>query len=219
MAYKATNSASIPVNNTRFYTQQAKRLLDLSLAVAGLIVTGPLFAILGVILLVTQGRPIIFKHQRIGVDGAKFDCLKFRTMVVDAERVLYDLLRNDPSAAAEWQANQKLARDPRITRLGNFMRRTSLDELPQLWNVILGDMSIVGPRPIVEDEIPRYKNDFKYYAAVRPGITGLWQTTGRNNCPYPERVALDRKYALNWDVYLDLTIILRTFVAVFSGSR
>ncbi len=163
----------------------------------------------------------MFRHKRIGLDGRQFDCLKFRTMVVDADRVLHDLLRSDALAAAEWSVSRKLTDDPRITRLGNIMRRSSLDELPQLWNVIVGDMSIVGPRPIVAAEIQRYNSDFVYYTAVRPGITGLWQTSGRSDCSYAERVALDRDYVSNWSLKRDLAIIVRTVPAVLwqEGSR
>lgn len=206
---------------TKSLTRNLKRFFDVLLALFGLFVLSPMILVLCVVLFVTQGRPIMFRHKRIGLDGRQFDCLKFRTMVVDADRVLHDLLRSDALAAAEWSVSRKLTDDPRITRLGNIMRRSSLDELPQLWNVIVGDMSIVGPRPIVAAEIQRYNSDFVYYTAVRPGITGLWQTSGRSDCSYAERVALDRDYVSNWSLKRDLAIIVRTVPAVLwqEGSR
>jgi len=135
-------------------------------------------------------------------------------MVVGSEAVLAELLERDPNARSEWEASRKLSRDPRITALGNFLRKTSLDELPQLFNVLAGDMSLVGPRPVVPDELTRYGDRVAYYLAVRPGLTGLWQVSGRNNCTYDERVALDSDYVERWGLGSDLLILFRTIPAV-----
>ncbi len=164
-----------------------------------------------------DGGPALFGHERIGAGGNPFSCLKFRTMLVDADAVLNELLATDPAAAAEWTATQKLRDDPRITWIGRVLRRTSLDELPQLLNVLRLEMSLVGPRPIVRREIPRYAEDIAYYYETRPGITGLWQVSGRNNTSYSHRVELDRWYAKNWTLWQDLTILLRTVPAVLAA--
>jgi undecaprenyl-phosphate galactose phosphotransferase len=139
-----------------------------------------------------------------------FDCLKFRTMVPDAAGVLKQLLDTNPGARAEWGRDFKLKDDPRITSIGAFLRRTSLDELPQLWNVLKGEMSLVGPRPIIEVELERYGEEVGYYLETRPGITGLWQISGRNNTSYDDRVALDCWYVRNWSLWYDLVILVKT---------
>jgi exopolysaccharide production protein ExoY len=200
---------------------RVKRAFD---AVFALLLMGflfPVFIALILVLLVTQGQPVIFRHERIGLGGRRFFCLKFRTMVVDSDKVLQSFLGSDPKAAADWTIHHKLAVDPRITPIGKILRRTSMDELPQLWNVFLGDMSLVGPRPIVNSEIRKYAGDFAFYKAVKPGITGLWQVCGRSDCPYEERVRLDRDYVVNWSLGRDFVILLRTIPAVVlqKGSR
>ncbi|WBQ14333.1 sugar transferase [Hyphomonadaceae bacterium BL14] len=161
-----------------------------------------------------DGGPAVFAHTRIGKGGRWFKCLKFRTMVVDAEQRLSDLLNTDPEAAAEWAKDQKLSRDPRITALGRFLRKSSLDELPQLINILKGEMSVVGPRPIVAEEVVRYADLFEAYTSVKPGVTGLWQVSGRNDVPYEARVRLDAHYAAHWTVLGDIWIILKTVPAV-----
>jgi lipopolysaccharide/colanic/teichoic acid biosynthesis glycosyltransferase len=147
-----------------------------------------------------------------------FECLKFRTMVPDADRELHTLLESNEELKAEWIQNHKLKDDPRITAIGRFLRRTSLDELPQLWNVLRGDMSLVGPRPIVREELLRYGRSASVYLAVKPGITGLWQTTGRNNTDYRRRVAMDVYYVRNQSLWLDAYILLRTTGVVLGGT-
>lgn len=161
----------------------------------------------------SQG-PVFFAQERIGQYGRIFPCYKFRTMFVHADEKLQSLLERDPDAQKEWESSFKLKEDPRITKAGRFLRRTSLDELPQLWNVIRGDMSLVGPRPIVHEEIEKYGPYFKEYDQVRPGITGLWQVSGRSNVDYGERVRMDSWYVHNWSVWIDMMLLWRTIKAV-----
>jgi exopolysaccharide production protein ExoY len=194
------------------------RLLDVALALAVLIFTLPLTVTIAFLIKIADGGPAMFAQHRMGKNGATFRCWKFRSMVVDAEARLQDLLATDEAARREWEADQKLRRDPRITRIGAFLRKSSLDELPQLLNVLLGDMSVVGPRPIVEAEIIRYGRSFRSYCAVRPGITGLWQVSGRNDVSYDRRVALDRLYARSKTVGLDIAILFKTIPAVLMRS-
>jgi lipopolysaccharide/colanic/teichoic acid biosynthesis glycosyltransferase len=165
-----------------------------------------------------DGGPVVYSQRRIGLGGRLFDCLKFRSMVPDADDRLREVLAHDPAARAEWEHYQKLARDPRITPIGKLIRATSLDELPQLINVWRGEMSIVGPRPIMTDQIALYGEHFGDYCMLRPGITGLWQIGGRNNCTFAERVRLDMEYARTWSVLGDLQIILLTIPAVLAGK-
>ncbi|HZS83352.1 MAG TPA: sugar transferase [Stellaceae bacterium] len=193
-----------------------KRLLDLAGAGLALLFLGPLLLLIA-LLLKLEGGSVFFRHRRIGLNGARFDCLKFRTMVPDAEAALQKLLACDARARSEWDCNFKLRSDPRITRLGRFLRKTSLDELPQLINVLRGEMSLVGPRPIVEEEIARYGSAIRLYFSVRPGITGLWQISGRNDVDYRARVTLDASYARDWSLMKDLMIILRTVQVVLAG--
>lgn len=168
-----------------------------------------------------DGLPVFFAHYRVGQDGKLFRCLKFRTMYRESEQMLAALLRDDPVARAEWQKDQKLTHDPRITPLGHFLRRTSLDELPQLFNVLRGDMSLVGPRPITVGELTRYGRVRWHYLSVRPGMTGLWQVSGRNNTSYDERVALDRQYVETHSLWMDLRILVKTIGVVVArdGAR
>lgn len=166
------------------------------------------------LLILASGRPILYKHWRIGKDKKRFQCLKFRTMVRDADQRLKEILTTDCEAAREWEMNHKLRDDPRVTWFGEFLRRSSIDELPQLWNVIRGDMSLVGPRPIVEDELRRYGNRATYYQSVRPGLTGLWQVSGRNDVTYSRRVAFDTLYVRRMTLAVDLWILWRTLGVV-----
>jgi undecaprenyl-phosphate galactose phosphotransferase len=191
-----------------------KRLFDLAASAAIIVALWWLYAYLYLRVRAT-GDPAIYGHERIGRHGKKFLCYKFRTMVPDAERVLRDLLASDPNAAAEWERDFKLKSDPRITPIGAFLRRTSLDELPQIWNVIRGDMSLVGPRPIVESELERYGEGAWLYLETRPGITGMWQVSGRNDTSYAERVSLDMWYVRNWSLWYDMVVLLKTVRIVF----
>ena len=195
----------------------AKRLLD----VGGAIVLGVVFAplILVIVFLMRRGGgSVIYKHRRVGRGGKTFACLKFRTMVPTADQVLRELLENDPELRAEWVRDHKLRHDPRVTRLGRFLRRTSLDELPQLLNVLRGEMSLVGPRPVVREELLRYGRNVGTYLAAKPGITGLWQVTGRNDTDYRRRVVLDTYYVRNQNLLLDLYILVKTTGVVLGGN-
>lgn len=194
--------------------EASKRALDILIAATALVFLAPLMILVALLIRMGDRGPAIFAHTRIGRGGAAFKCYKFRSMVTDADARLKALLAEDPEAAAEWARDQKLRCDPRITPIGAFLRKTSLDELPQLFNVLKGEMSIVGPRPIVLSEVARYGDSFADYAGVNPGITGLWQVSGRSDTTYAERVALDRRYARTWTVLGDVMIILKTIPAV-----
>jgi len=184
-----------------------------ALALLLLPILAPVIAVLWV-LVKLDGGPGFFSHVRVGRDGRRFRCWKLRTMVPDAEAVLKVHLAENPEAAAEWQRDYKLRQDPRITRIGKFLRRTSLDELPQIWNVLMREMSLVGPRPITAAEVSKYGPHFDKCFAVRPGITGLWQTRGRNETTYKARVQYDSLYAQNASLLLDLAIIVMTAASV-----
>jgi len=191
-----------------------KRTLDIVVAGATLVLLAPLMLLVAALIYVTMGRPIFFPQRRIGLGGKSFPCFKFRTMVNNAEAVLGVHLKQNPEAANEWRQRQKLAYDPRVTGLGRLLRQSSIDELPQLFSVLSGYMSCVGPRPIVEQEIYRYGNYWNEYVRARPGLTGAWQVSGRNRLAYATRVSLDRWYVRSWSIWLDLWILLRTIPAV-----
>jgi len=195
--------------------------LNQAAALILLAMLSPLMLIVAWLIWRRDGAPIFFGHYRVGLDGRLFRCLKFRSMLLDADRALADLLRDDPAARAEWERDQKLTNDPRITPVGHFLRKTSLDELPQLFNVLRGEMSLVGPRPITVGELPRYGRARWHYLSVRPGITGLWQVSGRNNTSYEERVALDRRYVEQRSMAGDVGILLKTVRVVLlrEGAR
>jgi undecaprenyl-phosphate galactose phosphotransferase len=191
--------------------------LDALAASLILIVVAPVMA-LAAILVKLDGGPVFYAQQRIGRGGKTFPCLKFRSMSVRSQELLNDLLLRDPDAAKEWAETRKLRHDPRVTWVGAFLRKASIDELPQLFNVLRGEMSLVGPRPIVEQEVPRYAENIAYYHAVRPGLTGLWQVSGRSSVSYDSRVQLDVAYVQNWSLMRDLVILLKTIPAVLQGS-
>lgn len=194
-----------------------KRAFDVVFAFVAIVGLMPLFVGCCILAWATSPGPVLFRHRRVGLGGRQFECLKFRTMEVDAERRLQEYLDGDPDALREWQEKHKLTNDPRITPFGRFMRRTSLDELPQLVNVLRGDMSVVGPRPIVNEEVEKYQEHFGLYAAGRPGLTGLWQVSGRNTTTYAERVGYDVEYLRNWSLVRDLRIIIVTIAHVVDG--
>ncbi|WP_261666942.1 undecaprenyl-phosphate galactose phosphotransferase WbaP [Erwinia mallotivora] len=186
-----------------------KRAFDIVGAMAIMLALMPALAVL-IFLVSRDGGSPIYGHERVGLNGRKFKCLRFRSMVVNSKEVLEEVLRNDPVARAEWDKDFKLKNDPRITRVGHFIRKTSLDELPQLWNVIRGEMSLVGPRPVIEDELERYAGDVDYYYMAKPGMTGLWQVSGRNDVDYETRVYFDSWYVKNWSLWNDIAILFKT---------
>jgi Undecaprenyl-phosphate galactose phosphotransferase WbaP len=186
------------------------RVLDISLILLAAPYIILAFLILAIFIKLDSPGPVFFRQIRIGQFGRKFAVYKFRTMARNAERVLQDYLNQSPELKAEWLSTHKLKQDPRVTRLGALLRRSSLDELPQLWNILIGDMSLVGPRPIVDAEVEKYGKCFELYIQVRPGLTGLWQVSGRNNTTYERRVELDEYYVRNQSVKLYLEILWKT---------
>ncbi len=198
--------------------QFVKRALDLLLTIPILILLSPLFALIGLGIRLTSRGPVLYGHSRHGREGGSFNALKFRTMFQNGDSILLECFQNHPDELAAWQRDHKLRNDPRVTPVGKFLRRCSLDELPQLVNVLLGHMSLVGPRPIVAAEVSKYGRGYDLYTRVRPGITGLWQVSGRNNTTYQERVSLDEYYVRNWSIWLDAYILVRTIKAVWSAE-
>ena len=192
----------------------AKRLTDVVIASIALVALAPLMLTIAALVRLTMGGPAIFAHTRVGLNGRAFRCYKFRTMINGAEDHLSHYLTQNPELNRQWQEAQKLGRDPRITTFGALLRKSSLDELPQLFNVLRGDMSCVGPRPIVSTELDRYGADVQHYLRSRPGLTGLWQISGRSNVSYGKRVVLDSLYVRNWSMLLDLAILIRTIPAL-----
>ncbi|HAB2581573.1 TPA_asm: undecaprenyl-phosphate galactose phosphotransferase [Salmonella enterica subsp. enterica serovar Enteritidis] len=186
-----------------------KRTFDIVCSIMILIIASPLMIYLWY-KVTRDGGPAIYGHQRVGRHGKLFPCYKFRSMVMNSQEVLKELLANDPIARAEWEKDFKLKNDPRITAVGRFIRKTSLDELPQLFNVLKGDMSLVGPLPIVSDELERYCDDVDYYLMAKPGMTGLWQVSGRNDVDYDTRVYFDSWYVKNWTLWNDIAILFKT---------
>jgi len=190
------------------------RAIDVTVALTLLVLTLPMLVLLALAIWMQDGGFPIFAHRRIGRGGRSFPCLKFRSMVPDSSARLAHLLETDPAARAEWQRDHKLRVDPRVTTIGRVLRKTSLDEVPQLLNVVLGHMSLVGPRPIIESEVANYGRYFRHYCSVRPGITGLWQVSGRNDTTYRRRVVLDTVYSRSKSIRTDLFVLTRTIPAV-----
>jgi len=196
-----------------------KRSFDVVVSAALLIAVLPLFAIISVLVRLTDGNDVLYRQRRIGCGGKPFQCLKFRTMVLNGDEVLDQYLQANPEDAENWKKYRKLKHDPRILGfVGQFLRKKSLDELPQLINVLRGEMSLVGPRPVTEVEYDSYYKDTAVYTQARPGITGLWQISGRNEITFEERVALDRSYVKNWSLQNDLSILVKTPVVVVTGA-
>ncbi len=191
-----------------------KRVFDVTIASTTLILMAPTMILIALLILVTTGGPVFFVQQRVGFNRRLFGCLKFRTMVVDAGDRLAAYLAENPEAAQAWRERQKLKNDPRVTWLGHILRKSSLDELPQLFNVLRGEMSCIGPRPVPQDELKRYGNHDSDYAKAKPGLTGMWQVNGRSNTSYAHRVKCDRYYVRRWSVALDFKILFRTVPAV-----
>ena len=198
-----------------------KQVLDRALALAAFVMLSPFFVVVPVLVKLTSRGPVFYRQSRLGKRGRPIRVWKFRSMYADADERLKAILDADPVRRAEWEANFKLANDPRVTPLGKFLRRTSIDEFPQLFNVFAGDMALVGPRPIVEKEVPFYGPAYETFSSVKPGITGLWQASGRSDTDYARRVALDVHYVLNWSPWMDVWILFRTVYAVafMRGAR
>jgi Undecaprenyl-phosphate galactose phosphotransferase WbaP len=193
------------------------RVLDISLILLAAPYIVLAFLLIMTLILLDSGAPVFYRQTRIGRYGRRFNIYKFRTMVNNADQLLQRYLEQSPELEAEWLATQKLKKDPRVTRMGSILRKTSLDELPQLWNILIGDMSFIGPRPIVDAEIEKYGNCFELYKQVRPGLTGLWQVSGRNDISYTRRVELDEYYILNRSASLDVQILVKTVSVVIGG--
>lgn len=212
--------AALEVRNNLRSTRSrmVKRTLDITLVLIGALVALPVMLIIALAIRLDSKGSAVYRARRIGVDGRMFDCLKFRSMYQDADQRLKDILASDPALREEFEATHKLKDDPRVTRVGNFLRKTSLDELPQIWNVLIGDMALVGPRPIVTAEIEKYGEIFEVYKQVRPGITGYWQVHGRSDTTYEERVNMDLFYVSNWSPWLDLVILIKTVDVVLRGK-
>ena len=191
-----------------------RRLLDVAATGLIVLILAPLLLLIAFLIWVEDGGAVLFRHERIGRGGETFHCLKFRSMAMDADELLKQLLAQDEASRLQWSADHKLRQDPRVTRIGRVLRASSLDELPQLFNILRGEMRLVGPRPIIAQEISRYGGRYAHYCACRPGLTGLWQVSGRSDVSYRRRVALDTWYARNRCLSLDLKILARTVPAV-----
>lgn len=202
----------------RLVERALKRLFDLSVSLVLLIALTPLFAVLALAVKCSSPGPILFSQPRVGRLGREFRFYKFRSMRVDSEHALASFLDSDPKAMELWRRYQKIDRDPRVTSFGHIIRRSSLDELPQLFNVLMGDMSLVGPRPCMVDQRELYGHQWAVYCSVRPGLTGLWQVSGRSKLTYAQRVALDTEYVSSWSFGLDLKILLSTVRVVITGD-
>ena len=195
-----------------------KRCFDIFACLVGGIIFAPILGVITLLVKLSSPGPAVFSHQRVGEHGILFPCYKFRTMVTNGDEVLNQYFAHHPEAKFEWERDFKLKDDPRVTKMGVWLRKTSLDELPQLLNVIRGEMSLVGPRPIIQAEVPRYEEYINDYYIVKPGITGLWQVSGRSDIDYPERVRMDSWYVRNWSVWLDMVILVKT-VGVVTAKR
>ncbi|MDB5879671.1 MAG: UDP-phosphate galactose phosphotransferase [Variovorax sp.] len=214
----APSASRAPPRRLSFGQRVIKRSLDIVGALAFFALFAPLLLAIALGVGLSSGWPVHFRQTRMGRDGRRFHFYKFRSMVPDAERVLKELLDRDPDARAEWNAFQHLKNDPRITRIGRYLRKSSFDEFPQFWNVLVGDMSLVGPRPCLERQASMFGDAWGHYCAVRPGISGLWQVSGRNRLTFAQRVELDVDYVEIWSIWLDLSILLRTTRAVIAGD-
>lgn len=191
-----------------------KRAIDVTASAAALVLLAPLMLVVAACIWATMGGPVIFSQRRVGYGGKTFACYKFRSMINDSQRVLSEHLASNPQAAEEWLRTRKLKSDPRVTRLGHMLRKSSIDELPQLFNILLGHMSCVGPRPVMPDETERYGDYIAFYLRARPGLTGLWQVSGRSRLTYQDRVRLDARYVGEWSLWGDTKIMLRTLPAL-----
>ena len=197
-----------------------KRLFDILFSLSVLILFAPVYLLLAFLIALSSSGPIFYVQERVGKNRKRFYCLKFRTMVENADDILLEIMENSPHLRQEFEDNFKLKQDPRITGIGRFLRMTSLDEFPQFWNVLKGDMSVVGPRPLVEEELPRYGRHINKILTIRPGITGLWQVSGRNDIPYPRRVQIDLYYANDKNLWMDMWILFKIIgVVIFPKNN
>ncbi|MDE1157505.1 MAG: sugar transferase [Neorhizobium sp.] len=216
----ATRSAGSPFSSTDQASTAlpigglVKRSFDVTAAACALVIFSPIFLMIMALVKYTDKGPAFYGHTRIGHNGRTFKCLKFRTMAVNGDELLRKHLRNNPQATDEWRQTRKLKDDPRVTAVGRVLRKLSLDELPQLINIIRGDMSVVGPRPVVDEELQVYDQSAIFYLQTRPGLTGLWQISGRNDVSYETRIAFDTHYVQNWSMVRDIAIIMKTIPAV-----
>ncbi|MES5097771.1 sugar transferase [Agrobacterium sp. BA1120] len=216
----ATRSAVSPLSSSDEFDVSfpiggiAKRSFDVSSALLALLVLSPIFLMIMALVKFSDRGPAFYGHRRVGHNGRSFHCLKFRTMVMNGDEVLRQYLSANPDAAEEWKSTRKLKDDPRVTAIGTVLRKLSLDELPQLINIIRGEMSVVGPRPVVDEELNYYESAASYYLSTRPGLTGLWQISGRNDVSYKARVDFDTQYVRNWSMMQDVFIIVKTIPAV-----
>lgn len=201
-------------NLPRISTSSLKRCFDIFGASIGIIVLSPLMLLLSGLIKLSDGGSVFYGHRRIGRNGSTFNCLKFRTMAANSDELLANYLSANEFARIEWNQDRKLKNDPRVTSIGVVLRSLSLDEIPQLFNILLGEMSLVGPRPVVSDELEMYGAAAQYYLSTRPGLTGLWQVSGRNDVSYGRRVELDQIYVKNWSFQSDVWIIIKTIPAV-----
>lgn len=208
MLLRLKNNLARPIN------RWLKAIFDFVVTLVGTVMISPILLFIALWIYKDSPGPVIFKHMRIGKNGKPFPCYKFRSMCVDAKIKLEELLETDPEAKAEWERDFKLRNDPRVTKSGAFLRKTSLDELPQIFNVLKGEMSLVGPRPIIHEELERYGEYVDDYLMVKPGITGMWQVSGRSDIDYEERVLLDSWYVRNWSVWIDIVMLFKTFKVV-----
>jgi Undecaprenyl-phosphate galactose phosphotransferase WbaP len=200
-----------------FWNLWIKRLMDVFIVLAGSLVLSPVLLLTAIAIKLSSPGPVLYSQRRIGQNGKHFNAYKFRSMVADADKKLKELLDTDKNARKEWDQNQKLKNDPRITGIGRFIRKTSIDEFPQFINVLKGEMSLIGPRPIVDNEIEKYGSDFQRIFSIKPGLTGLWQVSGRSDTNYTDRVSYDTYYLQSWSVWLDIWIIFKTFGVILWG--
>jgi Undecaprenyl-phosphate galactose phosphotransferase WbaP len=212
LGFASTNSLRL------WWNRAAKRALDLFIVILGGIVVLPFLLVIALLVKLSSKGPVLYGHVRRGQGEKHFKAYKFRSMVQDADRLLRELLASDPSARTEWEANHKIKNDPRVTKIGKFLRKTSLDEFPQIINIFKGEMSLVGPRPIVDDEVKKYGEDYHRIFSVKPGLTGLWQVSGRSDTDYTERISYDSYYIQSWSVWLDLWVLYRTVIVVLRGK-
>lgn len=217
-AASSDDGRSLQLRRVKPVPRGVKRTLDIAGALLFFALCGPLYLLVALAVLLTMGRPVHYWQPRLGAGGQRFRFFKFRSMVNNSDSVLDEFLSRNDMARTEWDTFQKLEKDPRITEIGHFIRRLSLDELPQFWNVLKGDMSLVGPRPCMERQRRLYGRHWAEYCVMRPGITGLWQVSGRNRLSYASRVQLDAQYVNNWSLWLDIKILAKTITAVLTGD-